>query len=250
MRLRCYLCHRVITSPYVNDTEERCTCGWPTTSFNPEEELKQIKKELQEKCKKYSFVTALIDGIQYTCKVLCIVSIDNTVFIIVTKMMLVIDENSSLPFKQYRYPSDKEREFYVTKLCDISPACIVYSYRVLNNREVNYGLLDQDKEDSMKNSRYFEIELNRLVKSFPFTYEYLQEMSNDVTKYDYFENEDKINDWAKKRDETVEAQKNENCESKTGRLKIKTKRKRRGKQLRGKDDETSKRLKAMVDNES
>jgi hypothetical protein len=102
----------------------------------------------------------------------------------------------------------------------------------------------------MKNSRYFEIELNRLVKSFPFTYEYLQEMSNDVTKYDYFENEDKINDWAKKRDETVEAQKNENSESKTGRLKIKTKRKRRGKQLRGKDDETSKRLKAMVDNES
>ena len=75
-------------------------------------------------------------------------------------------------------------------------------------------------------------------------------MSNDVTKYDYFENEDKINDWAKKRDETVEAQKNENSESKTGRLKIKTKRKRRGKQLRGKDDETSKRLKAMVDNES
>jgi hypothetical protein len=75
-------------------------------------------------------------------------------------------------------------------------------------------------------------------------------MSNDVTKYDYFENEDKIKDWAKKRDETVEAQKNENSESKTGRLKIKTKRKRRGKQLRGKDDETSKRLKAMVDNES
>jgi hypothetical protein len=47
----------------------------------------------------------------------------------------------------------------------------------------------------------------------------------------------------------VEAQKNENSESKTGRLRIKTKRKRRGKQCGGKDDETSKRLKAMVDNE-
>ena len=245
----------MVSGKFICKIHTGITVVTPELSFkvyaNPESVVNSnMKKELQEKCKKYSFVTALIDGIQYTCKVLCIVSIDNTVFIIVTKMMLVIDENSSLPFKQYRYPLDKEREFYVTKLCDISPACIVYSYRVLNNREVNYGLLDQDKEDSMKTSRYFEIELNRLVKSFPFTYEYLQEMSNDVTKYDYFENEDKINDWAKKRDETVEAQKNENSESKTGRLRIKTKRKRRGKQCGGKDDETSKRLKAMVDNES
>ena len=102
----------------------------------------------------------------------------------------------------------------------------------------------------MRSARFFEIDINRLVKSFPITYEYLQEMSNDVSKYTYFENEDIINEWAKKRDDAVEAQKmtnnNDSHRQKTTRLQN-TKYKKNTKKVV--DEESIKRLKVYHSNE-
>ena len=232
----------------------------PEQSFkvyaNPESVVNSnIRKEYQEKCKKYSFVSALIEERQYICKVLCILSIDNMEVTVVTKMV-VVEEKNCLPYKQYRYPKDEEREIYVVNVCNITPACIVYSFPKQNsslpkhNRNINSGLLDQDIKERMRSARFFEIDINRLVKSFPITYEYLQEMSNDVSKYTYFENEDIINEWAKKRDDAVEAQKmtnnNDSHRQKTTRLQN-TKYKKNTKKVI--DEESIKRLKVYHSNE-
>jgi len=246
----------MLTGEYICKIHTGITVVSPEQSFkvytNPESVVNSnIRKEFQEKCKKYSFVNALIDERQYICKVLCVLSIDNTEVTVVTKMIVVEEKNCCLPYKQYRYPKDEEREMYVVNVYNITPACIVYSFPK-QNRNVNKGLLDQDKKERMRSARFFEIDMNRLVKSFPITYEYLQEMSNDVSKYIYFENEDVINEWAKKRDDAVEAQKMTNNNDihrlkKTRRInnaKMKTKIRKHAI-----DDESIKRLKVIHSNE-
>jgi len=169
-----------------------------------------IRKSLQETSGVFSFVRVTHGSSSFLCQVMAIVVIEKTDvqhnFFVVQQMEECVRQ-PSLPFEQYTYQRNKNKQIYVVESENIHPACVLSIFRLADTLQIS--------------TNFIEIPENRFSKKLPMSYEQLQYFNNDQQLYRAFEDDHVINNWALQRD--IEVSRRQNGGKSTSVLKTKTK---------------------------
>jgi hypothetical protein len=92
----------------------------------------------------------------------------------------------ALPFDQFKYQSNKNKQIYVVESGNLHPACVMSVFRLADDPNIS--------------GKFVEIPANRFKKNIPMSYEELQEFSNERQSYNAFADDEVINEWGLQRD--------------------------------------------------